>query len=666
MGSDDNPRKGTKIKKPEVNQHGFASGFFVTCRAPRKRRAVNYLTLDNVTKRYGEKVLFENLDFYINQGEKVALVAKNGSGKTTLLKVIAGEEAPEGETAKVFVHREVRIGYLKQDPEFFEEHTILEAVLDSDNKLMEAIRKYEHAMLFPDDEKAMQQAITRMDDLKAWDFEARIREVLTKLEVNELNMLVKKLSGGQKKRLALAKLIIEEPEFIILDEPTNHLDLDMIEWLEEYLQQPNITLFMVTHDRYFLERVCNSIVELDRGQLHRYSGNYSDYLEKKATRHEVEANTLDKSIKLFKRELEWVRRMPKARGTKAKARVDAFDQLKDKVNRRRELDDLQIDIKGQRLGKKILEAHNLCKSFGDKKIVEGFDYKFKKRERVGIVGPNGVGKTTFLKLLTQEIRPDGGKVVVGGNTVFGYYTQSGIQLKEDKRVLDVVQDIAEFIPLDKGRKLTAPQMLERFMFSRKQQQVYVSQLSGGERRRLYLLTVLMENPNFLILDEPTNDLDIITLNVLEDFLMEFPGCIMIVSHDRYFMDKIVDHLFIFEGEGHIRDFIGDYSDYRVMQKEQEREQRSMERAAQKKEKEARQEQQQQSAANGLSYEERKELKRLEKKILKLEERKKEITAAFNDTEITPDEITELSKELSALNDEVEELEMRWMELAEMA
>ena len=623
---------------------------------------MNYLTLENVTKSYGEKVLFQNLDLQISQGQKVALVAKNGSGKTTLLRVIAGQEGAEGETSKVWIHRDIRIGYLEQEPDFFDEHTVLEAVLDSNNPIIVAIREYEHAMLFPDETDTMQKVITRMDDLKAWEFEARIREILTKLEVRDLNQAVKNLSGGQKKRLALAKLIIEEPEFIILDEPTNHLDLEMIEWLEEYLQQARLTLFMVTHDRYFLERVCNTILELDQGQLFRYTGNYSDYLEKKAIRHDVEASTLDKSIKLFKRELEWVRRMPKARGTKAKARVDAFGELKEKVSRRRELDDLQIDIKGQRLGKKILEAHNINKSFGDKKIVDGFSYKFKKKERVGIVGPNGVGKTTFLKLLTKDIRPDGGKVVVGGNTVFGYYTQAGIQLKEDKRVIDVVQDIAEYIPMEKGQKLTAPQMLERFMFSRKQQRVYVSQLSGGERRRLYLLTVLMENPNFLILDEPTNDLDIITLNVLEDFLMEFPGCIIIVSHDRYFMDKIVDHLFIFEGKGKIRDFNGDYTDYRAIQKEREREERRAEREEQKRIKEVNQPQKQ----GGLSQEERKELKRLEKQILKLEERKKEITTAFNDTSITTEKITELSKELSDVNDELEEKEMRWMELAEMA
>ncbi|NRA49885.1 MAG: ABC-F family ATP-binding cassette domain-containing protein, partial [Phaeodactylibacter sp.] len=437
---------------------------------------MNYLNLEDVTKMYGEKVLFDNISLQVNQGQKIALVAKNGSGKTTLLRVIAGEEAPEGETAKVFLHKSVRIGFLNQDPEFFEEHTILEAVLDSDNELIQAVRSYEYAMLFPDDAEAMNKAISKMDALKAWDFEARIKEILTKLEVSDLNMLVKNLSGGQRKRLALAKLIIEEPEFLILDEPTNHLDLDMIEWLEEYLQHPRITLFMVTHDRYFLERVCNIIVELDLGKLYRYTGSYSDFLEKKTTRHEVETATLDKSKKLLKRELEWVRRMPKARGTKAKSRVDAFHGLKEEVSQQRIDEEMKIDIKGQRLGKKVLEAHNISKAYEDKILVDGFTYKFRKGERAGIVGPNGTGKTTFLKLLTENIRTDSGKVVVGGNTVFGYYTQAGIQLKDNKRVIDVVQDIAEFIPLEKGQKLTAPQLLERFMFNRKQQQVYVSQL----------------------------------------------------------------------------------------------------------------------------------------------------------------------------------------------
>ncbi|HKK80222.1 MAG TPA: ABC-F family ATP-binding cassette domain-containing protein [Phaeodactylibacter sp.] len=625
---------------------------------------MNYLTLENVSKMYGEKVLFDNIDLQVNQGQKVALVAKNGSGKTTLLKVIAGKEAAEGETAKVYLHRDVRIGFLDQDPEFFDRHTILEAVLDSDNKMIRAVRNYEHAMLFPNDTAAMEKAVAQMDQLKAWDFEARIREVLTKLEVSDFNQEVGTLSGGQKKRLALAKLIIEEPEFLILDEPTNHLDLDMIEWLEEYLQQPKITLFMVTHDRYFLDRVCNVIVELDLGKLYRYTGSYGDFLEKKTTRHHVEQTVLDKNKKLLKRELEWVRRMPKARGTKAKSRVTAFEELKEEISQQRPDEEMRIDIKGQRMGKKILEAHNISKSYGDKVLVDGFHYKFKKRERVGIVGPNGVGKTTFLRLLTKEERTDSGKVVIGGNTVFGYYTQDGISLKADKRVIDVVQDIAEYIPLEKGQKLTAIQLLERFMFNRKQQQVYVSQLSGGERRRLYLLTVLMENPNFLILDEPTNDLDIVTLNILEDFLLDFPGCIIIVSHDRYFMDKIVDHLFVFEGNGKIRDFPGNYTIYREVKKEEERERRRQERSTD--EKPSSSEPKLKTKPNALSHEERKELRRLEKKILKLEERKAELTEQFNDTSLDTEQITELSKELSAVNEELEEKEMRWMELAEMA
>lgn len=625
---------------------------------------MNYLTLENVSKTYGEKVLFDGIDLQINKGQKVALVAKNGSGKSTLLRVIAGAEPPEGESSKVQLHRDVRLSFLDQDPDFYEEHTALEAVFDSANPMIQAIKQYERTLLFKTSPEEAQAAITRMDDLKAWDFEARIQEILTRFEIRQMDQLVKTMSGGQRKRLALAKLIIDEPEMVILDEPTNHLDLDMIEWLEEYLSQPNITVFMVTHDRYFLERVCNQIVELDRGKLYRYTGNYSAFLEKKSIRHENEAIELEKDKKLLRKELDWVNRSPQARSTKAKSRVDAYYDLKDKVGGARVEGEMQIDLKGQRLGKKILEAHNIGKSFGDLKIVEGFSYKFMKREKVGIVGPNGVGKSTFLQLLTQEIRPDSGKVVVGGNTVFGFYTQEGIQLSEDKRVIDVIQDIAEYIPLDKGQKLTAPQLLERFLFDRKQQQVYVSQLSGGERRRLYLLSVLMENPNFLILDEPTNDLDIMTLNVLEEFLMEFPGCIIIVSHDRYFLDKLVDHLFIFEGNGHIKDFNGDYSDYRQLQKEREREQRKEERAEQQKQKEA---QKQNTVQEGLSYEERKTMNKLEKEISKLEDKKKQLEAQFLDTaQLTPERITNLAKELDEVKEKIEEKEMLWMEYADRA
>lgn len=627
------------------------------------KKTVNYLSLENITKTYGEKVLFNNLDMQISKGQKIALVAKNGTGKSTLLRVIAGEESPEGETANIIMRQDVRVGYLVQEPDFYAEDTILDAVFDSENPKIQAIKRYERAMLGLSDDAEMQAALAKMDDLKAWDFEATIKEILFKLKISNLDQKIKTLSGGQKKRLALAKLIIDEPEFLILDEPTNHLDLDMIEWLENYLQQPNLTLFMVTHDRYFLERVCNTIIELEHGQLFRYSGNYSEFLAKKAIREETASAELEKNQKLLSKELDWVRRSPQARTTKAKSRVDAFYDLKDKVSNVPQNEDLQIDIKGQRLGKKILEMHNVGKSYGDLKMVQGFDYKFKKKERVGIVGPNGVGKTTFLKLLTKQIPTDTGKVVIGDNTVFGYYTQDGIQLKEDKRVLEVVQDIAEYIPLEKGQKLTAAALLERFLFSRKQQQVYVSQLSGGERRRLFLLTVLMKNPNFLILDEPTNDLDIITLNVLEEFLMEYPGCLVVVTHDRYFMDKIVDHLFVFEGNGQIKDFNGDYSEYREIQKDREREQKRLERAEQEK---VKKKEQPQSGKPSLSYEERKEMNRVEKEIKKLEERKTEITNQFNATDLTPEKIEKLSIELSEVKSLIEEKEMRWLELAELA
>ena len=624
---------------------------------------MNYLTLENITKTYGEKVLFQDLSLQISKGQKVALVAKNGTGKTTLLKVIAGIETGEGENSKILMKRDIKIGYLEQAPDFLPDQTILEAAFDSENPMIQAIIQYEDALLKPNDGDAIQTALAKMDDLKAWDMEARIKEILTKFNISRFDQKISTLSGGQKKRLALAKLIIEEPDFLIMDEPTNHLDLDMIEWLEEYLKTANLTLFLVTHDRYFLERVCNNIVELERGHLYKYSGNYADFLEKKALRFENQTVELDKSRKLMKKELEWVRRMPKARGTKAKSRVDAFEGIKEKASQNIQQQEVQIDLKGQRLGKKILEAHNVGKAFGDLKIVEKFDYKFKKGERVGIVGPNGVGKSTFLNILTASLKPDTGKVVVGSNTVFGFYTQDGIQLKDDKRVIDVIRDIAEYIPLEKGQKLTAPQLLERFLFDRKQQQVYVSQLSGGEKRRLYLLTILMENPNFLILDEPTNDLDIVTLNVLEDFLLDFPGCILIVSHDRYFLDKLVDHLFVMQGDGKIKDFNGDYSEYRTAQKQWDRDQRKQDRELEKTQKE---QIQQSTPTVGLTQEQKKEVKRLERSINKLEEQKKMIEQKFNDTDLSPADIEKYGKELNELSNQIEEKELIWMELADQA
>lgn len=589
----------------------------------------------------------------------MALVAKNGTGKSTLLRVAAGVDLPEGVGSKVYVHRDARLAYLPQDPQFRKDATVLEAVFNSESEVVRLVRDYEMAVLLPNKQDQLQKLLTRMDELAAWDTEARIKEILSKLNISDIHQPVDTLSGGQRKRIALAKMIIDEPDLIILDEPTNHLDLDMIEWLEEWLRQAKVTLLMVTHDRYFLERVCNQIVELDQGQLYRYSGNYSDYLEKKATRYEIAAAEHDKNTKRLKRELEWVRRMPKARGTKAKSRVDAYAELRDKVGGFKKTEELQIEIKGRRLGKKILEAHNISKTYGDRKILDSFDYKFKKGERVGIVGPNGAGKSTLLGLLTKEIATDTGKVVIGDNTAFGYYTQSGMQLSEDKRVIEVVREIAEFIPLEKGLKLTAASLLEKFLFSRKQQQVYVSQLSGGERRRLFLLTVLMQNPNFLILDEPTNDLDIMTINVLEDFLMDFPGVILIVSHDRFFLDKLCDHLFVFKGAGKIKDWNGTYTEWRAQEKTI-----AAESAENKKAKaDAPPPTEAKTDDAGLTREDRKAIRRVENQIAKLEKRKAEINQRFADMEnLSPEDIAELGKELNELEEQIEEKEVEWMEL----
>lgn len=616
---------------------------------------MNYLSLENVTKSYGEKVLFQNVSLQISKGQKVALIAKNGTGKTTLLRVIAGLESGEGENYRIQMRKDIRIGYLQQEPEFNEGMTVLETVFHSNNPLIQAIRRYEEALLHPEMPERLQHSLVEMDDLKAWDFEARIKEILFKLNITALEDTVNTLSGGQRKRLALAQLLIDDPDFLILDEPTNHLDLEMVEWLEEYLSQPNLTLFLVTHDRYFLENICDSIIELDRGQLFRYSGSYSDYLEKKALRTENEAVEQDKNQKLLRKELDWVRRMPQARTTKAKSRVDAFFDLQEKTSQRIDRSDIQIDIKGSRMGSKVVELHNVGKRFGDKVMLENFNYKFKRNERVGIAGKNGVGKSTFLRLITGQMSPDTGKVVVGDTVEYGYYSQDGMQLVEDKRVIDVVTDIAEFIPMEKGQKLTAPQLLERFLFNRSQQQVYVSQLSGGERRRLYLLTVLMKNPNFLILDEPTNDLDILTLNILEDFLMGFPGVIVVVSHDRFLLDKLCDHLFIFEGEGQIRDFNGKYAEYRALQKLEER---KVERPD-KPEAPA-----QIKNSFGLTSQEKNELKKLEREIQELEKKKTALHESFTRTDLSMEEIQRMSKELEVIGNTLENKELRWMELAE--
>ncbi|MFZ4542498.1 MAG: ABC-F family ATP-binding cassette domain-containing protein [Saprospiraceae bacterium] len=622
---------------------------------------MNYLTLEKITKIYGEKTLFNNISLHIDKGQKIALIAKNGSGKSTLMRVIAGQDGAEGEHSKVLFRKNIKIGFLHQEPDFDPEHGILDAIFDSTNPLIQAIKAYEEALIFSDKHEHMQAAMARMEELKAWEVESRINEILSKFKILNLDQKVKTLSGGQKKRLALAKLIIEEPDFMILDEPTNHLDLDMIEWLEKYLQQPNLTVFMVTHDRYFLENVTDTFYELEGGELFKYKGNYSAYLEKKAIRTEVEGASMDKNRKLLSKELEWVRRQPQARGTKAKSRVDAFYSLKEETAKVGDNTSLEININTQRIGSKIVELHNVSKAFGDKKIIDRFEYKFKRKERLGIVGPNGAGKSTFIKLLTQEIKPDTGKVVVGETIVFGHYNQDGMSLRDDKRVIEVITDIAEYIPLEKGQKLTATSLLEKFLFSRAQQQVYVSQLSGGEKRRLYLLTILMTNPNFLILDEPTNDLDILTINVLEDFLMDYPGCLIVVTHDRFFMDKMVDHLFIFEGEGKIKDYNGQYSDYRADKNEEDAEERRLKNELEKK---ASSNQVNSQLVSKLSGSERKEFGQIEKEIAKLEKKKIEITDKFNDPQLSNEEMMKYSMELGTINDMIESKEMRWMELAE--
>jgi len=606
---------------------------------------MQYLKLENISKSYGEKILFENISLSISKGDKIALIARNGAGKSTLLRVIAGEESPEGEKAQVYLTKDVRISFLKQDPFMDKEQSIHEKIMSIDNPTIQAYAAYQKAQLEEDSATAAKYS-RRLDELHGWGIEAKMHELLAQINLSDTSQILSSLSGGQLKRLSLACVLLEEPDFLIMDEPTNHLDIDMIEWLEEFLQNPKLTLLMVTHDRYFLDRVCNEIIELERGVLQVYRGNYSDYLEKKAERLANEKVNLEKSKKLFKKELDWIRRQPQARTTKAKSRVDDFDRIKKDAHKNLDIDNAKIDLKSSRLGSKILEAHAVSKSFGDKNILEAFSYKFRKGERLGIVGPNGAGKSTFLNIITKELRPDGGKIIVGDTIKFGYYTQDGITIKEDKRVIDVIRDIAEYIPLEKGKKLTAERMLENFLFPRPQQQVYVSQLSGGEKRRLYLLTVLMANPNFLILDEPTNDLDIMTLNVLEDYLMSFPGCVLIVTHDRFFLDKMVDHLFILEGNGKIKDYNGKYSDFRKQSKKKQK----SEQAAPKEKSE-----------KNLDHQERKRIKnqvrKLEREMETLEKRKLEIQTLFTqEPEMELDKMMTLSKELKEVEAKLSESE----------
>ncbi len=619
---------------------------------------MQYLKLENVSKSYGEKILFSDISFSISKGAKIALVAQNGTGKTTLLRVIAREEGIEGENSSILFAKDLRISYLKQDPYFDPDENVLDAILNSDSPALNAINKYEKALLH-DDNEAMKEAMSRIEDLKAWNIESRVKEVLGKLKIHDLDQKVRELSGGQVKRLALAQIMIDEPDFLILDEPTNHLDLEMIEWLEKFLQRSQLTIFMVTHDRYFLERVCNEIVELDSGRLFFYEGNYSSYLEKKSIRQQNEAIVLAKTKKLYKKELDWIRRQPKARTTKAKSRVQGFDIIKEEAHKKVKDDKLEFVIQSQRLGSKICELHNVGMAYDENELIDDFTYKFKKNERVGIVGPNGSGKSTFLKIITQALKPTSGRVVIGETVVFGHYTQEGLRLEKDKRVIEVVRDIAEYIPLEKGYKLTAESLLEKFLFPRSQHRVYVSQLSGGERRRLHLLTVLMQNPNFLILDEPTNDLDILTLNILEEYLQSFKGVLVIVTHDRYFMDKLVDHLFILTGNANVKDYNGTYTQFRTEYSWTGLKSQSQSQSQRTQIEEAK------PVKKSASYSEKMEFQNLENEIDKLEKRKIEINNKFLDTSLDGEKISSLSMELGELQQRLSECEDRWLELSEI-
>jgi len=616
---------------------------------------MNLLSVENISKAFGERVILENISFGINKDQKIAFIAKNGTGKTTLLNIMAGKDLPD--SGQVVFRKGIHIGFLSQNPYFDEELTVEETIFAADNPILRLIQAYEHALEHPENEVAYQKAFEQMELHNAWDFETQYKQILFRLKLDNLSLKVKNLSGGQKKRLALANVLISKPDLLILDEPTNHLDLEMIEWLEQYFAKENLTLFIVTHDRYFLERVCNEILELDGGELFSYKGNYSYFLEKKEQRLAQEQASVEKANNLYVKELDWMRRQPKARTTKSKSRIDDFYKIKEAAHKRRKEHTVQLEINMERLGSKTVEFHNVCKAFDKLTILDKFSYNFLRGERVGIIGKNGTGKSTFLNLLTGALTPDSGKIIVGDTIKFGYYTQEGIEVLQGQKVIEVIQKYGDYIPLLKGRTLSAGQLLERFLFDRKKQYDYVEKLSGGELKRLYLCTVLIQNPNFLILDEPTNDLDIVTLNVLEDFLLDYPGCLVVVSHDRYFMDKIVDHLFVFRGQGEVEDFPGNYTDYRVYEE-------STPPADDTPKKETTKNTWRKDANKGLSFNEQKEYNRLEKEIAQLEEKKTAIEAAFAEGNLTNDEIQRQSVALQETLVALEEKTERWFELTE--
>ncbi|WP_299782036.1 ABC-F family ATP-binding cassette domain-containing protein [uncultured Formosa sp.] len=613
---------------------------------------MNYLTVENIAKSYGELTLFENLSFSIHKDQKVAFVAKNGTGKTSILNILSGLDQPD--TGQIIFRKDITVSFLPQEPILDPNLTVEDTIFDGDHDILKVIKNYEAALHNTEDADAYQKAFEQMDRYNAWDFETQYKQILSKLKLDNFSQKVSTLSGGQKKRLALANALINKPDLLILDEPTNHLDLEMIEWLELFFAKENMTLFMVTHDRFFLERVCNEIIELDQGEMFSYKGNYSYYLEKKEARITQETVETGKAKQLFKKELTWMRRQPKARTTKSKSRIDDFHDIKQRASKRRKDHQVELELNMERLGNKIVELHNVKKAFDDKTILNGFTYNFQRGERVGIIGKNGTGKTTFLNILTETALPDSGTITLGETVKFGYYTQAGITVKPEQKVIDVVREFGDYIPLKKGRQISAQQLLERFLFDRKKQYDFVEKLSGGERKRLYLCTVLIQNPNFLILDEPTNDLDIVTLNVLEDFLLDFPGCLLVVTHDRYFMDKIVDHLFVFRGEGVIEDFPGNYSDFRSYEDSPE-----IATSEDKKEKKN----WKQDSSTKLSYNEQKEYNNIESKLKSLAFDKTELEAKFTNPDLSQDKINELSAKLEKLIQEIDEKEERWFELA---
>jgi ATP-binding cassette subfamily F protein uup len=621
---------------------------------------MHYVSVKDLTKSYGIKPLFNNLSFHISEGDKIALVARNGAGKSTLLKIIAGRET--GDEGNVWIHKDVDVAFFEQEPKLLEEATILDNIFHHAHPIISVIKDYE-AAIDSGSEEDITHTLSQMDDLGAWDFESKVHQILGKLNIHNLQQIVSTLSGGQRKRVALARTLIDigfehKHVLLVMDEPTNHLDVEMVEWLEHYLNKENNTLLMVTHDRYFLDSVCNVVIEMENSTLYIHKGDYANFLEKKSAREESEIASVDKARNLYRKELEWMRKQPKARTTKSKSRQDAFYVVEQKAKQQLQEQQLELQAKMSRLGGKIAELKKVYKSYGDKKILTGFDYTFKKGDRIGIVGKNGTGKSTFANILQGIEQPDSGKVNIGDTVVFGNYSQTGLVVKEDMRVIEFVKNIADNFPLANGSSLTAAQFLNLFLFPPDQQYTYISKLSGGEKRRLHLLSILFRNPNFLILDEPTNDLDLPTLSVLENFLLDFPGCIIIISHDRYFMDRLVNHLFVFEGEGQIRDYPGNYSLYREWQKTQQNEV-----VVDKKEVKKVEPVEEQSKKK-LSFKEQREFEMLEKEIAQFEKERSEINEQLSSSNLPYNEIQKLTTRIGELNQAISAKEMRWLELSE--